>query len=147
MIFRRLGSATALNGSWVVGMRAMDLLYSCMGICQEGNQCSKNDQLNIELTKIKMETVIAVSIFDSIVLLGGADLINLDEVPASIVKYRRAGHSHVCGLHRKLYTQLFHPLILLLNISNLERCKRYPILNKSFFERLHSRVIGVRLKE
>jgi hypothetical protein len=29
-----LGSATALNGSWVVGLRAMYLLYSHMGICQ-----------------------------------------------------------------------------------------------------------------
>src|SRR6266498_3782568 len=31
---RRLGSATALNGSWVVGVRAMTVLYSYIGICQ-----------------------------------------------------------------------------------------------------------------
>jgi hypothetical protein len=32
--FRRFGSATALKGSKVVGVRAMLLLYSYIGICQ-----------------------------------------------------------------------------------------------------------------
>src|SRR5688572_704951 len=33
-ILRRLGSATALNGSCVVGIRAINQLYTHMGICQ-----------------------------------------------------------------------------------------------------------------
>ena len=50
--------------------------------------------------------------------LDSSDLLELDEVTASIIEYGHGSHSHVCRLHRKLHAQLFQPGILFLNIIN-----------------------------
>jgi hypothetical protein len=98
--------------------------------------------------EIKTETInLIVSVFDSKPLLMGIELVNLYEIAAGVIQDSRGGHSHICRLHRKFHTKMPHLFILLLDIADLERCKQYSVLHKSFFERFHRRVTGVWLQQ
>src|SRR5215208_6263312 len=79
--------------------------------------------------------------------LNRVNLINLYQVPTGIVEDSSSCHSHIGWLHRKLDAKVAHAFILLLDVTDQEGCKGYPILNQSFLERFHGRIIGARFKE
>src|SRR5258706_3252172 len=90
----------------------------------------------------KAETAIAVSAFFC-VLLRARNLINLYQIAAGIIVYRRGRHAHVRWLHCKLHAELLHAFILTLNIADLKGRERNSILHERFLECFHSGITRV----